>query len=319
MNSIIEDIQNGGDIDKIMKKMRTIYKTEGSLSNKISIVRKKILLSLEMLNIDELRTYDNYEHIHKLLSSKNRYEQVKNVKKCQQDKNIPDNIKKIINELDILPKYLINFRISLNEQHVLYDKKKQSLQHKLENIIEIPDIENMIQKSIRFIETANEKTSCIKLCCCLLLLTGRRISEIVYTAEFSTCFETEYGTYFQGQLKKREDEDVCYLIPLLAPLNTIQYGIRLLRNKNTSITTNANKYVEKMFPGVTHIHLLRSIYIRTVFHKFSCQSAFPALAKACLGHEEFTESLHYSSVIVNVVIIFNICIKIVNGKLKFIQ
>ena len=317
MDDVIQDLKSGVQIDIVMDNMRRIYKTEGSLSNKISLIRKKILNDLEVLDLQELSVYSNYEDINKLLSSTTRYEQAHFFQKCCKNKDIPQNIKSLLQKYEILPKYLSDFKISQKEQNILTLKKRQSLQTKLETVVHISDIDNMIRKSIRFIETADERTSVTKICCCLLLLTGRRISEIVYTAEFTKHDETEYAAHFEGQLKKRDEKNTQYAIPLLAPLDVILIGLSFLRKRDTSVTSNANKDVKKMFSEIHHIHVLRSVYIKAVFCKFLCQSSFPALAKACLGHEHFTESLHYSSVVLDVKEKLNFRIKILNGMLKF--
>lgn len=118
-------------------------------------------------------------------------------------------------------------------------------------------------------------------------------------------YVSEHCALFKGQLKTRGAEREAYPIPLLAPFRVIKAGLDALRAKQSAQAPcdkvgeryhgAMSRELEKRFPAVGHIHLLRSMYVRCVSEKFNCECVFAGLCKAVLGHQDLHETLFYSS------------------------
>ena len=105
----------------------------------------------------------------------------------------------------------------------------------------------------------------------LLLLTGRRSSEIFHSAKFEPIKGQKHYVLFSGQLKKREIS-APYNIPTLCKASTIIAAIKTVRNTynfndvksvNRSLSSALNLECKKLFPELNNptAHNLRAFYM----------------------------------------------------------
>ena len=151
-----------------------------------------------------------------------------------------------------------------------------------------------------------------KLVVPLLLVTGRRLSEICGRATLEPVPDITHHAVFTGQLKTKSTVPRPYRIPLLAPSPIVQRALAALRAKQgdlAGLTTHEVKVrfqsnvqrgiemgkVDAALPSF-HIHELRAMYASLVHHCFVSPWSFAATTAAVLGHASLHESLNYSNV-----------------------
>ena len=188
-------------------------------------------------------------------------------------------------------------------------------------------IEDMKKYMTLAIDSKNEfvKISEPRLAVCLLLMSGRRSSEILNGKSVFATGSTPMSVLFDGQLKKNrageEDENHFYEIPLLCPATLFLAAFAALRslqnhvqreNKqvNAKYSTNLAFWVHKLVVPApsratvakeVHPHNLRTMYVSLVYDLFSYVDlglSINALAEWILGHEGLESSLNYNAVVV---------------------
>ncbi|MBD2186145.1 protelomerase family protein [Aerosakkonema funiforme] len=85
----------------------------------------------------------------------------------------------------------------------------------------------IVTRAQRLLHSGLEASIYSDIAAALVVLTGRRVSEILVTAEFSRC--TAYSVWFTGQLKTRGKELAAVEIPTLIEADRIINGVSRLR------------------------------------------------------------------------------------------
>jgi hypothetical protein len=139
----------------------------------------------------------------------------------------------------------------------------------------------------------------------LLLLSGRRSTEIMNgKSEFMPSARSTTA-FFKGQLKRR-GADTVYEIPLLCDYTIFAYGISVLRAKQRGEQLEANvcnnRYHKmlnteavRLCPQAKTAHALRGMYAAYVFHLYFSNWSFNKSIMRILGHDELNVSLSYNS------------------------
>lgn len=186
--------------------------------------------------------------------------------------------------------------------------------------------------AVPVIERANalvESDSYVSKVAGLYLLTGRRHGEILITGEFDNpLFDTPTNpiidewlefdmesALFSGQTKRKNNEDIPYNIPILAPLETISEAIAWLRenkphrsnerprgSKELGVRVRKEFQIDNLLPipsgkdSYLNPHNLRSCYSAICWQlyrasEYSTRCTEDLFIKAIMGHtEDTTES-----------------------------
>ena len=206
------------------------------------------------------------------------------------------------------------FRLSDGETLTLKRKREQAVIKKNENIIVVPDFAALLRTATATLQDATPQTSFARLVLALLLVSGRRLTEICspWTDFMPTAIGTHY-TFFRGALKKRGADPVL-TIPLLVPFSLFVHGLRVLRAKQPrDVLQMTNKQVKQRHqpacqrdlatrcalpgapPGI-HVHDLRSTYLAAVYLMYRCPHTLARTGMHVLGHETLREHLSYNNV-----------------------
>lgn len=198
------------------------------------------------------------------------------------------------------------FKLTRDEQATVKAATKSQVYSDHTNLRPI-DADDLILKATELLDSA----SYLNIALGLMLLTGRRATEILKTAELSVV--TDESVVFAGQLKTKGSDNAQtspYEIPVLTKSQTVVDALSKLRQlKDFSSLTNdrvhsrcnksLNEYVKKHFgkliPDVK-LKDLRSAYA-TICHEFFCPDHISQTAyfAQILGHskEDLTTAQSY--------------------------
>ena len=221
----------------------------------------------------------------------------------------------------ILPECLDKFKMSEAEVTEIKKQKAEAQKQRDINIVKIPHADSMLQTAISNLERAKSTDSYPHLGLSLMLVSGRRMTEI-YSPKSQFRQAGAYSVFFLGQLKKKGDEEGRreFEIPLLCPAPVFLRAVEVLRAKqaqdmekdkiyseeeiNTRYGGSARRYLHKLWPAVKRggkrngcVHLLRSCYASLVFHLYEHSCSLHYLYKSILGHATKAESDAYACVV----------------------
>ena len=219
-----------------------------------------------------------------------------------------------LREVQLLPSNMTSFCLTKFETHQLKLKQEASLLQKNETLIVVPNAASLLHKVRSLLESADHVSSEATLAIALLIVSGRRSSEILNgKSTFQPVAGQETAARFTGQLKKHE-EAAPYVIPLLVPYTTFASALGVLRRRQAgAVLSNRECNAEYAMPIKRELircergrgplalpkvkaHDLRSLYISYVYHMYHCSTTFARVAMQCLGHVSLLESHSYSNV-----------------------
>ena len=227
-----------------------------------------------------------------------------------------------LSRLKILPECLEVFKMSEAEVREIKKQKADAQKERDINIVKIPNADSMLQTAISNLERAKSKDSYPRLGLSLMLVSGRRTTEI-YSPKSQFRQAGDSSVFFLGQLKKKGDEEGRkeYAIPLLCPARVFLRAVQVLRAKqaqhldkdkiyseeeiNNRYGGSARRYLHKLWPAVKRggkrngcVHLLRSCYASFVFYLYERNKySLHYLYKSILGHGSKAESDAYACVV----------------------
>lgn len=145
----------------------------------------------------------------------------------------------------------------------------------------IEDVDGLVTK----INRLENSTDWYNVLIWLAYATGRRMIEIVSTAEFKKCKENEYNAWFCGQAKTRNNEfiSVKYKIPLLAPFKQVKEAMKYLRStdKIQSTIGKSRESINKLLSSHVNFHTKK--HTKEHAAKFSFHTLRAMYALLCVG------------------------------------
>ena len=209
--------------------------------------------------------------------------------------------------LALLPPALAGLRLSQPELVALKRAGERALLKKQLTLVHVHDAGAWLRCAVELAATATPAMPYPRLALPLLLLSGRRTSELLNGA--STFAPTARATtcVFDGQLKRRGRAAAPYEIPLLCDYAVFARALGALRAKQggvrlapvactTRYQRGLNLALPRLFPWAKSAHVLRSAYAAYVHRLYACDVTFNAMAMRALGHEDVSTSLSYNSV-----------------------
>lgn len=246
-----------------------------------------------------------------------------------------DALDDLLYNIEIFPDNMKSFVLPKDIAKACQEIAKHNLQVANENVKIIKNATKTINQCIDYIELAVEEgskrnsdvsISDKRLGICLLLMSGRRTSEIFNGKSIFRKGSKVTSVHFKGQVKKnnagQETTDTSYEIPLLCDAMLFIDGFNALRklqgykkftNKqvNSKYSTNLQYWTKILFPlppsknSVPNIigpHDLRRIYVVAVFDMYNYATTsigINTMAKKILGHEYIDTSVNYLSIRLN--------------------
>lgn len=215
----------------------------------------------------------------------------------------------------LLPSNMDSFALTRFESLELKRQQQTALLLKNETVIVVQNAGRVLKRIEEMLESAPMIKSTAVLAIALLIVSGRRTSEILNgRSTFEPIPGDERSTRFTGQLKKR-GEGHSYTIPLLVPYVTFARGMEELRRRQGGKVEMTNREVSKEYSmpikrelqrcergrsivRLPHLkpHDLRSMYMAYVWELYECEHSFPRTCMHCLGHVSLAESLSYANV-----------------------
>ena len=236
-------------------------------------------------------------------------EMVRVQREHRSDPRWSEGAEETLQSLHLLPPNVEALKLSHKELISLKRKRETTLIAKQETLLHVHNATNWLQCAIVAARTATPDMSLPRLALPLLLLSGRRATEILNgkstfeaTGRLTTCI-------FTGQIKKRGG-DTPYEIPLLCDYASFRHCLDVLRRKQEGEVLEAaecnrryahllNDETRNHFSFATHTHQLRGVYASMVFHLYSSDVTFNRAAMKFLGHEKLEISLSYNSVVLH--------------------
>ena len=218
-----------------------------------------------------------------------------------------DEAERALHRLVLVPPALAELKLSHAELLSLKHTQEAGLLKKQAALVRIPNALQWLQYAVQLARTSDHGMSIARLALPLLLLTGRRETEILNGKSVFTPTPRPTTCVFSGQLKKR-GKAVPYEIPLLCDLPTVLHALRALRCKQefqvlepaACNATYAQQLITKhVFPFCDHPHQLRAAYAAYAFCLYARETTFNLAAMRMLGHEKLETSLSYNSVVLD--------------------
>lgn len=225
-----------------------------------------------------------------------------------------EDMEEALSQVKLLPSNMDSFALTRFESLELKKNQEASLILKNESVITVPNAGRVLKRIEELLESAVMVERTAALVIALLIVSGRRTSEILNgRSVFEPVPGDERATRFTGQLKKREGGG-SYVIPLLVRYETFVRALKEVRRRqggaemsNREVTRQYSMPLkrellrcEKGWSAVKlprmKAHDLRSLYMAFVWSLFECEHTFPRTSMHCLGHVSLAESLSYANV-----------------------
>ena len=342
-----DEILHGATSDEVMKQVATEYPLDqdapafksrrtslNGRSRTLFQIRAAVLSKGRIPTFDDtaLRTYVNEPAVETFLDAtlkqqwKTQLQYVRDPDACP----FSTGAQKELERIHLVPAAMHTLFMSKKDTIEMKRISEATLVTKNSTVLRVEDGKKLLEQATKLLEDATAETTLPKLCISLILLSGRRLTEIMSAkSSFEQVKSNTHACVFSGQLKKKEKGSTAYVIPLLCDFNLFNKGIKLLRGKQAkSVTSVENggieglkemsneqvirKYGSQLLIGLHRminnnvldllkckIHDLRTIYIAYVFKLFKWDGTFAYVCMQCLGHESMEESLHYNGGEVN--------------------
>ena len=222
-----------------------------------------------------------------------------------------------LRKIDLLPSNMKTFKLSTEDNIMMRRNTADGVKRKNESVLIIDQPVKLLQAAREIVKNASSNTTVAPLSLALLLLSGRRFTEILNMRSVFERTDSAYHTIFHGQLKKKGASSAPYVIPLLIPFEEWMSGLSTLREiqkrtKKKPVEQLTMQKVQERYQGFVqramkrgvlpfmtkgaHIHDLRATYASLVFEMFECKCTFQRTAMDILGHCEIADSLSYGHV-----------------------
>ena len=313
IDAIADRILAGGSGDAALAALRQTYHTLSSLSSAASRVRTAILdrgVRCREYDDSELRGLaDPRVDAFLALPPKEQYA----IQRAHASHPTwSDDAEGALARLRILPSACDALRLGRRDVVALKRKREAAILRKNEAMIVVPDALALLRAATAALERASPDDSFGHLIVRLLLVSGRRLTEITNGRSTFTPVPHTHRALFHGQLKKRGRAE-AYEIPLLVPFAVFDHGLCALRAKQgAQIREKTNEQIKNLYqsnvqrllssgaltgaPAGIHTHDLRTTYVAFVWLAFTSPWSFSRTCCRILGHDSMQESLSYQNV-----------------------
>lgn len=307
MEGALQLIWSGAPADAVLEYLRATCSTTAGISSCITRIRKRAMKELgRPVEAAAMAPYAAEEGVAAFLSM-SLEDMVRTQRAHRSDPTWSEPAEAALRSLKLLPPNLEGLRLSPRELLALKRSAEASLLDKQRTVLHVDG--EWIRHAIAMAQTCTVHHTYPEIVLPLLLLTGRRTTEVLNGQ--STFSPTARGTVarFAGQIKKK-GTGAPYDIPLLCDFETLRHAMGVLRDKQSNRVLDAvtcnnlyqkelNGAAPRIFPFVKNVHQLRGVYIASVFRLYQCDVTFNLVAMRALGHTKLSDSLHYNCEVVH--------------------
>ena len=288
-----------------MPLLRSQAPTPAALSARVARIRATMIARLPLPPCDALAPYAHEVGDFFRLSLADR------VRIQREHRSTPTwsaEAEAVLAGLSLLPAHVAGLRLSQPELVSLKRKREESLLQKQETLLHVHRAGDWLRYVAWLASTSTPDMPFPRLALPLLLLSGRRTSELLNGgSSFLPLGQTT--CWFSGQLKKR-GASAPYEIPLLCDYTVFAHGLAVLRAKqgtvqlsatavNARYSKNLHLALPQLLAPVASVHQLRAVYAAFVFKLYTCDVTFNRAAMRILGHDKLDVSLAYNSVVLH--------------------
>lgn len=304
-------LERGEDGERVMAHLRAVCQTPAALSCCISRIRARQMSTHVLPNgVAEAMSAHVHEAGVAAFLTLPLHEMVRVQRAHKWDAEWSEEAERALAGLRLLPDNLSALVLSPSEQVALKRARESTLMNKQEALLHVHDASAWLRHVIELARTSRAEMTLARLTLPLLLLSGRRSTEMLNGT--STFLPTPRATtcFFDGQIKKRGAHARAYEIPLLCDFATFAHALGALRAKqgfqqlgtvecNNRYHKLLNQGTRAFAPTLSHAHQLRSVYVAYVCRMYTCDVTFNAACMRILGHEKLETSLSYNSVVLH--------------------
>lgn len=163
--------------------------------------------------------------------------------------------------LKVLPDCLEKFKLSEEDIKLIKAQSEKSQLTRKQNKIRIPHAGDMLQAAIQMMERATTQESYPFLVLPMLLVSGRRMTEIYSPKSTFRQASSDRSVYFYGQLKKKGEEVTEYEIPLLCPAPLFLRAVGMLRAKQAEGVCRSPDFLTRRRISLMMVATVCSLYL----------------------------------------------------------
>ena len=317
VDTVAQMILAGASGEAALATLRETYHTLATLSSAASRVRTAIFATLDggdsrCIEYDDSELRSLADPVVNAFLALPPSEQYHVQRTHASNPTWADDAEAALARLRVLPRACDALKLTQRDAVALKRKREEAILRKNEEMIVVSDAEALLRAAATALERASPKHSFGRLILPLLLVSGRRLTEICNGRSVFTPVPHMHRALFEGQLKKKGRAE-AYEIPLLVPFALFDRGLRALREKQgVQICEHSNAKVKSLYQGNVqrllsrgalrgapdgiHIHDLRTAYFAYVWELFASPWSFSRTCCRVLGHETMQESLSYQNV-----------------------
>ena len=305
-----ELLLQGSSGAEVRARINARYSTLASQKTAISNVRKRVMEIYEP-DITPMRAYEEEEGVGDFLHAP-LSERVAIQRRHTYEPEWSVEAEECLQRLVLLPPSMKDFGLSHAEVIRFKKDSAEALRRRNENVMVIQEPGALLEMALAMLETCNTSSTLGAIVLPLLLVSGRRSSEILNGKSVFEPAPHPFYCYFTGQLKTRGKGE-RYMIPLLCPFATFCIGLNALRQKEGDVSHLTEKQLNSRYQvrlkqqinggalpylpsGNVTPHTLRSFYAAFVFHCYNVPDTFNRMCMKICGHADLTESLCYNAV-----------------------
>ena len=309
LETAVQMIRNGTPGEEVMTMLREKCSTVKAMSCVITRIRAALMEQLPIPDCDAaLLPFADEPGVASFL----QLPLSERVRIQREHRSLPtwsDGAETALASLQLLPQNLAMVKLTQPELVQLARKREAGLIKKQETLLHVPRAGEWLKYAIALARQSTPDMSFARLALPLLLLSGRRSTEILNGKSAFVPTVRETTVVFTGAIKKR-GAATSWEIPLLCDYATFANALSVLRQKqgyaqcspsvcNNRYQKNLNAAVSTLFPWAASAHQLRSVYASCMYHLYSCDTTFNLAAMRALGHEALTVSLSYNATVLH--------------------
>ena len=297
-------LEGGASGAEVLEWLRAQAPNVGALINSIGRVRKAMMARAPPPCLAALQPFAGEGGVAAFLVAP-REEQVRVQRAHRAQPTWSDGAEAALAALALLPANVAALALSRDEHAQRRQVRAARLMAKQSRLIHVHNATVWLAHAVELCRASHAGLSVARLALPLLLLSGRRSSEILNGR--SSFLPTGRATtaVFAGALKKK-GHSAPLEIPLLCEHAVFAHGYAALRaaqrHEQLSEVECNNKYhsaltleLPNLFPFAPTPHALRSVYAAYTFELYSHECAFNLVCMRVLLHESIGVSLSYSS------------------------
>ena len=306
-------LEGGATGDQVMAFLRSKCTTEAALSCTVSRVRQSVIATLSppTAQLEEaLAPFRSEDGVSGFLQLPSLNEMVRLQAAHRADPRWSDAAEAALASVSLLPPEVDKLRLSARESAGLKRTREVSLLKRQEHVTHVHRAHEWVCYATAMARAATVTMSPAQIALPLLLLCGRRTTELLNGLSTFTPTERATVVRFRGAIKKR-GADSEFPIPLLCDSATFLHALGVLRvvqageqlppdECNQRYAWPLKMLLSTVFPALAcDVHQLRSVYASLAYHLYSSSMTFNRAAMLFLGHEKIGTSLSYNRVLIH--------------------